>query len=181
MMSYSHGMGKSARGQRLVGFLTDFDARDRLELVTRDLWAIARGRTRELSFEETYRNQFNLVLIGHGAAVHMYIRELLQQMSRCMPKKRYDAAVRLIRQVSMHLDDKWCVANEQQGVFEMASAAWKRPVARRWRRALAMARWKWRIAKWRAVFTEVWLRPGGEGERMLAKRFTEYANTHKLV
>ena len=181
MMSYSHGMGKSLRVQRLVGFLSDSDVRDRFELVTRDLWAIARGRTRDLSFEETYRNQFNLVLLGHGAMVHLLVQELLRHMSRCMPKQRYDAAVRLIYQVSLHLDNKWCLANEQMGVFEMASVAWKRPVARRWRRALAMARWKWRIAKWRAAFNEVWLRPGGEGERMLAKRFTEYANTYQLV
>ena len=52
-------------------------------------------------------------------------------------------------------------------------------MARRWRRAIFMVRWKVRLAKWRAVFNEAWLRPGGAGEKQFAKRFRSYAtNTH---
>ena len=162
----------------MAGLITEFDASELIDLVTRDLWAIARGRTRDLSYEEVYRSQFNLVIYGHGATVHVLIQELLRHMSRCMPKKKYDDAVKLIYQVSMHLDNKWCVVNEQLGVHEMAIAAYIRPVAQRWRRALAMTRWRCRLAKWRTAFNEVWLRPGGVGERRLAENFENYARPH---
>ena len=59
-----------------------------------------------------------------------------------------------------------------------ALAAYERPVARRWRRAIAIVRWEARLRKWRVPFVEAWLRPGGSGARSLAKRFAEHASVH---
>ena len=38
-----------------------------------------------------------------------------------------------------------------------------------------MVRWAVRLRKWRAVFNEAWLRPGGAGEQQFAKRFRRCA------
>lgn len=83
-------------------------------------------------------------------------------------------AVRLIYKVSLHLDNR-----QLPGLVECAAVAYDRPVARRWRRALFMARWAARLRMWRAAFTEVWLQPGGVGEQQLAKRFKAHATAHE--
>jgi len=144
------------------------------------IWGIVRGRRSEqlglMSYEQMYRNQYNLVAHGYGREVYWFLRSALDSMSLCMRKTAYYGAVELIYTVSLHLDNRWCSIKQLPGILESAAVAYDRPVARRWRRALFMARWAARLRKWRAAFTEVWLRPGGVGEQQLAKRFENYAH-----
>ena len=139
------------------------------------IWAITQGQLVMLSYEQMYRNQYNLIAHGHGNEVYWFLRSTLDSMSLCMRKTAYYNAVELIYKVSLHLDNRWCTVKQLPGLIESAAAAYDRPVARRWRRALFMARWAARLRMWRAAFTEVWLRPGGVGEKQLAKRFETYA------
>ena len=143
------------------------------------LLSLVRGKSVLLSYEEMHRNQYNLVAHGYGKQVYWFLRSMLDSMSLCMYKHDYYGAVELIYKVSLHLDNRWCLHHRLPGLIECATVAYDRPVARRWRRVLFMGRWKCRLAKWRAAFTEVWLRPGGEGERQLAKRFR--INAHLLA
>ena len=131
-----------------------------------------------LSYEQMYRNQYNLVSHGHGAKVYWYLRKLLNSMSLCMHKHEYYSAVELLCKVSLHLDNPWCVHHKLPRLIDCATNAYDRPVARRWRRALFMVRWAVRLPKWRAAFTEAWLRPGGVGEQQLAQRFGKHAASH---
>ena len=75
------------------------------------------------------------------------------------------------------------VVAAQEASMLSAMRAFNRPVAMRWRRVIAIARWGARIRLWRAAFTEVWLRPGGLGERALSERFEENKRvlTHHIV
>ena len=140
------------------------------------VWEIARGRASELSFENVYRRQYNLVVHGHGSAVYWFLRLMLCKMSLCMRKEAFNNAVKLLYNVSLFLDNRWCHNFQLPGLLDSAAEAYDRPVARRWRRALFMARWQWRLNKWRAVFTEEWLRPEGVYEQLAAKRFKTSAN-----
>ena len=145
------------------------------------VWALVslvRGQRVMLSYEQMYRNQYNLVAHGHGEQVYWFLRDMLDHMSLCMHKHDYYGSVELIYKVSLHLDNRWCIHHQLPGLIECATVAYDRPVARRWRRALFMVRWKCRLRKWRAAFTEVWLRPGGVGERRLAEHFENYARPH---
>ena len=153
------------------------EAQFHLRQVVDDVGVIARGNTKWLSFETIYRRQFNLVIHGYGKDVYWHIREVLRQMSLCMHKRAFDEAVRLIHDVSLHLDERWCVQHELPGLVQSAAVAYERPVARRWRRALFMVRWECRLKKWREVFTESWLRPGGVGEQHLAAHFREFVDS----
>jgi hypothetical protein len=143
------------------------------------IWAITRGQIVLLSYEHMYRNQYNLLAHGHGREVYRFLRSTLDTMSLCMRKNAYCSAVDLIYKVSLHLDHRWCAMKQLPGLVECAAVAYDRPVARRWRRALFMARWAARLRMWRAAFTEVWLQPGGVGEQQLAKRFKTYATAHE--
>ena len=116
---------------------------------------------------------------GYGGEVYWFLRSTLDSMSLCMRKAAYYNAVELIYKVSLHLDNRWCAVKNLPGLIESAAAAYDRPVARRWRRALFMVRWKVRLAKWRPVFNEAWLRPGGAGEQQFAKRFQNHADAHQ--
>ena len=145
------------------------------------IWAIVRKEAFMLSYEQMYRNQYKLVVHGKAERVYSFLRGVLRRMSLCMREDAYYGAVEIICMVSLHLDNRWCAVARLPGLSECAAAAYERPVARRWRRALFMARWAARLPKWRAVFTEAWLRPGGLGEQQLAKHFTTYAaNCHPL-
>ncbi len=141
----------------------------------RALLGLVRGDVVLLSYEQMYRNQYNLVANGHGKQVYWHLRKVLDSMSLCMHKHTYYSAVELLYKVSLHLDNRWCTHHQLPGLLECATNAYNRPVARRWRRAVFMVRWKVRLAKWRAVFNEAWLRPGGAGEKQFAKRFRSYA------
>jgi hypothetical protein len=143
------------------------------------IWTLVRGQLAMLSYEHMYRNQYNLVAHGYGREVYWFLRSTLDSMSLCMRKDAYYGAVELIYKVSLHLDNRWCAVKQLPGLIESAAVAYDRPVARRWRRALVMARWEARLRKWRAAFNEAWLRPGGVGERQLAKRFEDYAHAHQ--
>ena len=145
----------------------------------RALLGLARGDVVLLSYEQMYRTQYNLVAHGQGAKVYWHLRKVLDSMSLCMHKHTYYGAVELLYKVSLHLDNRWCVYHKLPGLIECATNAYDRPVARRWRRALFMARWAVRLPKWRAAFTEAWLRPGGVGEQQLARRFGEHATAHQ--
>lgn len=128
-----------------------------------------------LSYAQVYRNQFDLVTHGYGMRVYNLLRHVMNRMSLCMHRSSYYKAVEIIYQVSLHLNHRWCPVADFPDVLECAWSAYERPVARRWRRALLMARWSARLAKWRAAFVESWLRPGGLGEKQLAKHFANYA------
>lgn len=141
--------------------------------VKRDLWTIAKGNAKTLSYEGAYRTQYNLVVHGRGWFVYNRIHELLRRMSLSMPLEAYWAAFRIIHDISLHLDNRWCAVKRVPSLVDLATDAFNRPVARRWRKVIAVLRWGAKIRLWRAAFTEVWLRPGGVGERALAKRFNE--------
>jgi hypothetical protein len=117
------------------------------------------------------------VIHGYGNDVYSILREVLRQMSLCMHKKAFDEAVRLIHDVSLHLSKRWCVQHGLPDIPQSAADAYDRPVARRWRRVLFMVRWECRLKKWREVFTESWLRPGGVGEQHLAAHFREFVDS----
>ena len=154
-----------------------YEAQFHLRQVVDDVNVIARGRTKWLSFETVYRRQFNLVTHGYGENVYWCLREVLRQMSLCMRKKAFDEAVRLIYDTSLHLSERWCTQHGLPDIAWSAAHAYDRPVARRWRRALFMVRWECRLNRWREVFTEQWLRPGGLGEQNLAVHFRECADS----
>ena len=139
------------------------------------IWAIVHSQLAMLSYEHMYRNQYNLIAHGYGRDVYWFLRSVLDSMSLCMRKDAYYSVVELIYKVSLHLDTRWCSVKQLPGIIESAVVAYDRPVARRWRRALFMTRWAVRLPKWRAAFTEAWLRPGGVGERQLAQRFESYS------
>ncbi len=147
------------------------------ERVTRDLWLIATGHAKALSYERAYRTQYNMVTHGRGWFVYKTIESLLRKMALSMRLDAYWAAFRIIHDISLHLDNRWCMVKGVPSLVDVAMHAFNRPVARRWRRAIAAVRWGARIRLWRAAFTEVWLRPGGVGEQALAARFNE----HKVV
>jgi hypothetical protein len=143
--------------------------------------SIARADTVLLSYEQVYRNEYNLVVHGYGRMVYSFLNHVMSRMSLCKRKGAYYDAVLLIYKVSLHLDNRWCTHRKLPCLLDCAHAAYDRPVARHWRRALFMVFWKCRLAKWRAAFTEVWLRPGGVGEQQLATRFKNHAHAHVHV
>ena len=153
------------------------------EKVERDLWTIAMGNAKTLSYEGAYRTQYNLVVHGRGWFVYNRIHELLRRMSLCMALEAYWAAFRIIHDISLHLDNRWCAVKRVPSLVDLAMHAFNRDVARRWRKVIAVLRWGAKIRLWRAAFTEVWLRPGGLGERALSKRFDENKRvlTHQVV
>ena len=141
-----------------------------------DLWCIAVNNANDLAFEEIYRTQYSLVMYKKGAIVYRYIVELLRRMSLCMRSQAYYTAYDIIRAVTQYMDRTYVVAHKLPDVTACAFAAYDRPVARRWRRAIAMVRWEARLRKWRVPFVEAWLRPGGSGECAMAKRFAKNAD-----
>ena len=142
-----------------------------IEQVVKHLWTIALRKSASLSYEYVYRTQYNVVMNGRGWFVYNTILEILRQMSLCMCFKDYGYAMTIIHAVSLHLDNQWCATRKLPGIIDVAMSAFNRPVAQRWRKAIAVVRWGARIRLWRAAFTEVWLRPGGVGEKALAKLF----------
>ena len=55
------------------------------------------------------------------------------------------------------------------------SNVYERPVARRWRRALAYAKWSVRVRAWRVAFDEIYLAPGNAGALRAEEHFRECA------
>lgn len=155
-----------------------FDPNPALQNLCEHVASIARADTVLLSYEQMYRNEYNLVVHGYGRAVYWFLNHVMKRMSLCKRKGAYYDAVLLIHKVSLHLDNRWCTHHQLPCLLDCAHAAYERPVARHWRRALFMVLWKCRLAKWRAAFTEAWLRPGGVGEQQLATRFENYTHAH---
>ena len=81
----------------------------------RTLLGLVRGDVALLSYEQMYRNQYNLVAHGHGEQVYWHLRKMLERMSLCMHKRAYDGAVELLHMVSLHLDNRWCVHHQLPG------------------------------------------------------------------
>ena len=170
LMSAVAPWAKSSYVQR-----ASFDPRLAFQNLCKHVDSIARSDTVLLSYETVYRNEYNLVVHGYGRIVYAFLNHVMGRMSLCMRKHAYYNAILHIHKVSLHLDNRWCVHHKLPCLIDCAHAAYERPVARRWRRALFMVRWKCRLAKWRAAFTEAWLRPGGVGEKQLATHFEDCA------
>ena len=71
--------------------------------------SIARADTVLLSYEQMYRNEYNLVVHGYGRMVYRLLNYFLKRMSLCKRRGAYYDAVLLIHKVSLHLDNRWCV------------------------------------------------------------------------
>lgn len=141
-----------------------------------DLWCIAVNKAMHLTFEDIYNTQYSLVMYKKGAILYDYIVELLRRMSLCMRSRAYYIAYDTIRAVAHYMDRMYVVTHKLPDVTACALAAYDRPVARRWRHAIAIVRWEARLRKWRVPFVEAWLRPGGAGECAMAKRFAKNAD-----
>ena len=156
--------------------LSEDELEANLAIAKSDLWCIAVNNTRDLTFEGAYRIQYRLAMYKQGAILYDYIVELLRRMSLCMRWREYCIAYDTIRAVAHYMDRTYVVTHKLPDVTACALAAYDRPVARRWRHAIAIVRWEARLRKWRVPFVEAWLRPGGAGECALAKRFAENAD-----
>lgn len=150
----------------------------KIKMAKRDLWCIAVNQTQDLAFGNMYFTQYNLVNYKKGPLIYDYIVELLRRMSLRMRSEAYYNAVQVISAVANYMNRTYVVNARRRDVMGCALAAYERPVARRWRRAIAIVRWEARLRKWRVSFVEAWLRPGGSGARSLAKRFAEHASVH---
>ena len=148
----------------------------KLAIAKSELWCIAVNDARNLTFEGAYRTQYKLVMYKKGAILYDYIVELLRRMSLCMRSRAYCTACERIGAVAQYMDRTYVVTHKLPDITACALRAYDRPVARRWRHAIAIVRWEARLRKWRVPFVEAWLRPGGVGECALAKRFAENAD-----
>ena len=148
----------------------------KLNIAKSDLWCLAVNNTEHLTFEDIYRTQYKLVMYKKGAILYDYIVELLERMSLCMRSQAYYIACERIGAVAHYMDRTYVVLHNLPDVAACALRAYDRPVARRWRHAIAIVRWEARLRKWRVPFVEAWLRPGGAGECAMAKRFAKNAD-----
>lgn len=132
--------------------------------------------TSHLSFSEVYCVNYNLVVLGRGEALHDAIGDAMRRLSLTARAASYDQAVVLIRACAMYLDHVWVPKTGRPSIEAIGKAVYDRPVARRWRRALAHAKWTARLRKWRAVFDVFDAAPGRSGALRAAKRFYACVN-----
>jgi len=84
-------------------------------------------------------------------------------------------AIEIIEDCAMYLDLVWLRRWEKPSLADVAEAMYDRPVARRWRRALAYAKWWVRVRAWRVAFDEEYLKPGNAGAVRAEAHFRECA------
>ena len=117
-----------------------FDPNPALQNLCEHVASIARADTVLLSYEQMYRNEYNLVVHGYGRAVYWFLNHVMKRMSLCKRKGAYYDAVLLIHKVSLHLDNRWCTHHQLPCLLACAHAAYVRPVARPCRRPLVRVR-----------------------------------------
>ena len=141
-----------------------------------NLDCILQKNTSRLSFSEVYCVNYNLVVLGRGEALHDAIGDALRRLSLTERAASYNIAVVLIRDCAMYLNQVWVPKTERPSIEAIGKAMYDRPVARRWRRALAHAKWTARLRKWRSVFDVFDAAPGRSGALRAAKRFYACVN-----
>ena len=153
--------------------LTEAATEKLLETVRCDLQSIAQQRFMSLAFGDVYNNIYNLVVWQRGEQVLELIKETFRRMSLVRRPLLYRLAVGIIKDCGMYLNHVWLVRWEKPSLTNLSEAMYERPVARRWRRALAYAKWSVRVRAWRVAFDEVYLRPGNAGAIRAEEHFRE--------
>jgi len=151
----------------------DEEALDRLrERHQRDLNAVVRCQERGLEFSKVYRDQYDLVVHGRGPRVHAMVVRALQTVALAVEWAPYKQRMRLVLDLSLHLDRCWLPQHPVYvPLLVAAHKAWHRPVAKRWRRVCRLVRWIARMPTLMVAFNEVALRPGSQAARRAADRF----------
>ena len=141
----------------------------------RDLDSIVQQRTMSLAFGTVYNHMYNLVLCQKGQELLELITETFRRMSLTRRLLVYGMATGIIKDCAMYLDHVWLKRWEKPSLVKVAVEIYERPVARRWRRALAYAKWSVRVRAWRVAFDEVYLRPGNSGALRAEAHFRQCA------
>ena len=147
----------------------------RLTQMGRDLDGVMQQRTMSLSFGTMYNNMYNLVIGQKGDEVLELITDAFRRMSLTRRPLVYGMAVGIVKDTAMYLDHVWLKRWEKKSLMEVATEMYERPVARRWRRALAYARWFVRVRAWRMAFDEIYLKPGNAGALRAEAHFRQCA------
>ena len=155
--------------------MSELETLRRLEQVGRDLDSIVQQRTQSLAFGNVYNNMYNLTIGQRGQDLYEIIVFTIRKMVLVKRPLVFHTAVGIIKDCAMYLDNVWTKRHEQLKIVEVADMMYARPVARRWRRALAYAKWFVRICTWRVAFDEVYLRPGNAGALRAEEHFRECA------
>ena len=136
---------------------------------------------KDLCFETIYITQYKAVLNGRGPEVYQMLTEAMRKMSLCMRPKAFNAKLELLCALSMYIDRSWVATNRLVPLKQFGEQAYERPVARRWRLAMASVRWRVRVAKWRLEFDREAFRPGCPSALRVADRFRECAKRVRSV
>tara|TARA_B100000963_G_scaffold32534_1_gene24176 strand:- start:445 stop:984 length:540 start_codon:yes stop_codon:yes gene_type:complete len=147
----------------------------RLEQVGRDLDGVTQRRTMSLSFGDMYNNMYCLTIGQKAEELLERITHTFRRMSLSRRPLAYYLATGIIKDCAMYLDNVWLRRWEKPSLTEVADAMYDRPVARRWRRALAHAKWSVRIHAWRVAFDEIYLQPGNAGALRAEAHFRQCA------
>jgi len=155
--------------------MTEDETLQRLAQVGRDLDGVTQRRTMSLPFGNMYNNVYNLVIGQKGEEVLALITETFRRLSLSRRPLVYGMAIEIIEDCAMYLDLVWLRRREEPSLADVAEAMYDRPVARRWRRALAYAKWWVRVRAWRVAFDEEYLKPGNAGAVRAEAHFRECA------
>ena len=137
-----------------------------------NLDAAVRCQERDLEYSRVYRDQYDLVVHGRGPRVHAMVVRALQTIALAVEWAPYKQRMRLILDLSLHLDRCWLPQHPQYAPLLVAAhKAWHRPVAKRWRRVCRLVRWIARLPTLMVAFNEVALRPDSQAARRAADRF----------
>jgi hypothetical protein len=155
-------------------------AEDRLDNLherhQRDLDAVVRCKEKNLEYSTVYRDQYDLVIHGRGPQVHAMVVRALRTLALAVEWAPYQRRMRLIMDLSMHLDRSWAPQHPQYApLLVVAIMEWNRLVSKRWRRVCRLVRWIARIPRLMVAFNEVALRPGSKPARRAAERFKVHA------
>jgi hypothetical protein len=138
----------------------------------RDLDVVVRCREKGLEYSKVYKDQYDLVIHGRGPRVHAMVVRALRTMALAVEWGPYQRRMRLILDLSLHLDRCWLPQHPAYApLLVVAIMEWNRPVAKRWRRVFRFVRWIARLPKLLVAFNEVALRPDSQAARRAADRF----------
>ena len=143
-----------------------------------DLDCIAARNASVVSWAKAYATMYQLTIFGHGSVAYVLICATLRRMARCHNKVQFLRGATLIRDVAMYLEKVWVPKQKLPHIMDVAETVYERPVAVRWRRALAHAKWSVRVRKWRVAWDMIVCAPGRSGAIMAAKHFREMAEKH---
>lgn len=155
--------------------LTETSTLTMLAQARRDLDDVAQQRAASLAFGAVYSNMYTLTIGQKGQALFELLADTFRRMSLTRRPLVYKTAVLIIKDCAMYLDHVWLTKREKPSLLELAEAIYARPVARRWRRALAYAKWFVRVRAWRVAFDQEYLKPGNAGALRTAEHFQKCA------